>query len=315
MAGDRRRSTSSKNSVCDEPSSFVHVTVDPIEEHANASLGSTIKALVAVSRSVMPPLHSNMLFYMSTCVVLAASSVYAVAVLDLPFFFLRIAFVLLALFTVSCVFYWFALIFRKSWSDSCAYVLFCACVIGEIASRISLTLEDGGASRLPSETPCKSANVLVIGAYHLRAPELTVFLMTVVSASSFNSLSKVVNGILVALVMFVRFFSYTVLVDLPIVIRPYMAYVAGICGIIVAKHTETMFRSSISTLTNGEGKLIAVKKRRTSTTMHSSSGHCSVIGSTMRNRRTSLPALSVQRTHHNSILQVGAYSFEIHPHY
>lgn len=311
---NRRRSTSYRNSQLINAGSvpsesnnelpFVHVTVDPL---LSTTLGlSPIRAFVAITRSFLPSTHSS-ISSISLFVIVLILLTFLLHAVDFSYFLLHFIFFSFSLFTISCIFCWFALIFRHSWTTSCAYILFCACVIGEIASRVVVTFE------VPSLTPatttaCNHRNELIIQPYSLRPSELLVFLLAVITAISYNYLSCYVNVLLIFLVTAVRYFAYAMLVDIPCMFRPYAAYMAGICGIIAAKHTETMFTRSISTSTNHDGKLIAVKRRRASSTLHPT-GHVSALSSntsTVRNRRTSLPALSIQRVHHGNhmIMQV-----------
>ncbi|CAM1302653.1 PDE3B (predicted) [Pycnogonum litorale] len=310
----RRLSTSSRlptnqQNLSEGADNFTYVPIEPVVQ-TRYRLDS-LRAFEATFRSLLPSLfcsgaHST--FVIISCFVSISLLAYLLLPsLDLSCLFLRLLFVCFSLFGISSIFYWATLLFRNSWSTSSAYVLFCACFIGEIATRFNQVFENSAESSTITSSCVDDDGVLIIRPHYPTPSELTVFLLTIVTANSFNSLSHVANVLLICMVTLTRYLAYATLVEFPLTLRPYSAYFAGICGIIVAKYTETMFRSSIYTSTNQDGKLVAVRRRRTSATMH---GNCSISGSTgIRGRRTSLPALSIQRAHHgNHLMQQGISS-------
>lgn len=57
---------------------------------------------------------------------------YEAIVCDFIYIFHRLCAFILPLFTLLCVYYWLALFYRRTWSVTSIYLLFCACYIGEV---------------------------------------------------------------------------------------------------------------------------------------------------------------------------------------
>ena len=197
--------------------------------------------------------------------VMVSVFVYQLIMSDLGYMFHRLCGLLVPIFSIVCSFYWLALYFRKSWSTTSIYILFCACFAGEFLSQcICDTSKDNYISQ-----PILSFGVL----------------LAVSLASLFSTLETVHSTAVIAFVSFIRFLACTTLTDLPQILRPFLAYFSGIVGVIGAKYMETVFKPPVTNLMTQDGKIPVIKRRRSSSsTAHNFSTHRS-------GRRTSLPAL------------------------
>lgn len=191
--------------------------------------------------------------------------VYQLIMRDLGYLFHRFCALLIPIFSIVCSFYWLALYFRKSWSTTSIYILFCACFAGEFLTQCICDTEKENYISQP---------ILSFGV-----------LLAVSMASLVSTLETIHSTAVIAFVSFIRFLACTTLTDLPQILRPFLAYFSGIVGVIIAKYMETVFKPPNSNLITPDGKIPVIKRRRSSTsTVHNFSTHRS-------GRRTSLPAL------------------------
>ena len=201
--------------------------------------------------------------------VFTSAICYLLIRVDLGYIFRRLCSVAVPIFSINCAFYWLALYLRKSWSATSIYVLFSACFVGEFFGQYFVVdvARDGFITN-----PCLACAVLVAASV----------------AGVFSSLETTHSAVMLVIVSFVRFLACTALVDVPVSVRPFVAYMAGMIGVIAAKYMETVFKPpSINNLVAADGKLPAIRRRR-------SSSAAATHGLTTANRagrRTSLPAL------------------------
>ncbi|KAH9500195.1 cGMP-inhibited 3',5'-cyclic phosphodiesterase A [Bulinus truncatus] len=104
-------------------------------------------------------------------------------------------------------------------------------------------------------------------------------------ASVFSSLETSHSAGVILLVSFTRFLACSALQDIPVGLRPFVAYSCGFAGNIVAKYMEAILKPQIQNYTTQDGKIPVIKRRRSSSSSaHAFTAHRST-------RRTSLPAL------------------------
>nr|XP_006816549.1 PREDICTED: cGMP-inhibited 3',5'-cyclic phosphodiesterase A-like [Saccoglossus kowalevskii] len=199
-------------------------------------------------------------------VMVASLLIYLV---DFPWLLQRLLGVAIPSFSILCAFYWLALFLRKSWSSSSVYILFLSCHIGEIFAQI------------------------VLGGDIFRPLQATTVLAVISVCSLFSSLQTTHSAIVIIFISIIRFISGCTLVDLPAVLRPYLAYSCGILGCILAKSVESAFRQTFTTQFGNDGKIPVIRRRRTSSSSSTTSHN-------HKARRTSLPAL-IQKQSVNSI--------------
>jgi len=239
---------------------YVQVLMKPLER-GNYSL-----MLGWVGLSNLTSQQLNLLYGIGF--VFTSAICYLLIRVDLGYIFRRLCSIVVPIFSINCAFYWLALYLRKSWSATSIYVLFSACFAGEFFGQYFVV--DIGRDGFITN-PCLACAVLVAASV----------------ASVFSSLETSHSAVMLAVVSFVRFLACTALVDIPVNVRPFVAYLAGVIGVIAAKYMETVFKPpSINNLVAADGKIPVIRRRRSS----SATTH----GLTTTNRagrRTSLPAL------------------------
>ena len=180
----------------------------------------------------------------------------------------RIISVVLPLISIASVFYWLSMCLGKSWTSTNVYICFCSIIIGEFIAQ------------------------LFMGSYQsssfIHEPMMVLsVLIPVGCAALMSSLSGSHSGLLVAAVSIVRYIACTMLLDLPQSLRPFIAYVSGISGVIGSKYMETLLKPPVSAVVTHDGKIPVIRRRRSS----SSSAMHNSFSIQRPGRRTSLPAL------------------------
>lgn len=214
---------------------------------------------------------------------LAISSVilYQLLRCDIGSLFHRFCGILVPMFTIICSFYWLSLYLRKTWNTTSVYLLFSSCFVGETLAQFFLV--EWHTSVAPQTGGVGSASI----SFSPVTQPLVVFvvLLAVCTASVFSSLETSHSVAVISLVSFTRFLACSTLGDLPQGIRPYVAYICGLTGIIISKYMETVLKPPINNFMTHDGKIPVIKRRRSSSSStHAFSAHRST-------RRTSLPAL------------------------
>lgn len=183
---------------------------------------------------------------------------------DLGYLFQRSCGLLVPLFSIGCAFYWLTIYLRRSWNTTSIYLLFISCYSGEFLAQLFYHDSSGNNNITQPFLLC-------------------IVLIAVCISSLFSSLETSQSALVIFLVSFLRFLSCSSLTDIPAALRPYIAYSAGLVGVIAAKYMETLYRIQVNNFITRDGKIPVIKRRRSS----SSSAHGFRAG-----RRTSLPALS-----------------------
>ncbi|CAL1531894.1 unnamed protein product [Lymnaea stagnalis] len=213
---------------------------------------------------------------------------------DVGILFQRLCSLVVPMFCIMCAFYWLSLYFRRTWSNTSIYLLFCSCYIGECFAQIFL--RDWGESTHTTTTTTEETSALhggggdlassaLLSNYTTQPLVIVCVLLFISVASVFSSLETSHSAGVILLVSFTRFLACSALQDVPYGLRPFVAYSCGFAGNIVAKYMETVLKPQIQNLTTQDGKIPVIKRRRSSSSSaHAFSAHRSA-------RRTSLPAL------------------------
>lgn len=261
-------------------------------------------------------------------VALASLLLYQVLACDLGLLFHRLCAFVVPLFALACAYCWLTLSFRRTWSITSIYLLFCACYCGEVicqcwqwdptattTTAVSLDLagvvdlqptpanpgdtggagdddDTGGPEPPPGARHASFWGTTLLWCLFHQFP----LLLTLAVAAYFSTLSSAWHDVFVVLFVFVtRALACSQLADWPVSFRPFIAYSCGIGGVLAAKHMEAALKRSStsansSLIMNPDGKIPVVRRRRTSSSANIHSyGH--------KARRTSLPALSMQKNH------------------
>ncbi|XP_071134245.1 cGMP-inhibited 3',5'-cyclic phosphodiesterase 3A-like isoform X2 [Mytilus edulis] len=260
----RRGSKNDANKEEDEPENngYIQILVKPLEQ-GNFSLILNWLGLSNYSSNQLGAVYS--LGFVITSLLL-----YHVLRCDIGSLFQRVCGVLVPVFTVICAYYWLSLYLRKTWNTTSVYLLFSSCFLGETVAQIILgTLSD---SQNASSFVTQPLIVFIV-------------LLSICISSVFSSLETQHSAAVISLVSFTRFLACSTLTDIPQCLRPYVAYICGLTGVIISKYMETILKPPISNFMTSEGKIPVIKRRRSSTsTSHAFAPH-------KNTRRTSLPAL------------------------
>ncbi|VDI23638.1 cGMP-inhibited 3',5'-cyclic phosphodiesterase A [Mytilus galloprovincialis] len=260
----RRGSKNDANKEEDEPENngYIQILVKPLEQ-GNFSLILNWLGLSNYSSNQLGAVYS--LGFVITSLLL-----YHVLRCDIGSLFQRFCGVLVPVFTVICAYYWLSLYLRKTWNTTSVYLLFSSCFLGETVAQIILgTLSD---SQNASSFVTQPLIVFIV-------------LLSICISSVFSSLETQHSAAVISLVSFTRFLACSTLTDIPQCLRPYVAYICGLTGVIISKYMETILKPPISNFMTSEGKIPVIKRRRSSTsTSHAFAPH-------KNTRRTSLPAL------------------------
>jgi cGMP-inhibited 3',5'-cyclic phosphodiesterase A len=277
-----------------ENNGYIQIFIKPLEQ-ANYSVifGWLGLSTVKLSRQQVGCVYG-------AGVLLVAALLYHLLLTDLGYLFHRICGHIVPIFCVGCGFYWLALVFRKSWSNTSVYILFCACFAGELLGQFVC---DGTDSSTASSAPSPGEDP------YITRPLLALAVLLAVSlASVFSTLETIHSTFVIVFVSLTRYLACTSLTDLPQTLRPFVAYVSGIAGVIAAKYMETVFKPPVNNYNNmtQDGKIPVIKRRRSSSsTAHGLSAHR--VG-----RRTSLPALIHSRTQSSTASYESAIIGEAH---
>ena len=208
--------------------------------------------------------------YIGASAIFASLSVYFVLMVDYGYIFHRLCALLIPLFSIASSFYCVGFWLRKTWNSTSIYVFFISCIFGEVAAQCL----------------CASSD-----SYIMKPSMFFIVLLSVSIASLFSPLETLESVTLISLISFVRFLSCTFLMDVPEILRPYLAFGSAICGAILSKYMETTLTPvspPVSTLPVpreiNEMKISMVRRRRSSMVTPQTFASC--VG-----RRTSLPAL------------------------
>ncbi|KAI8791783.1 cGMP-inhibited 3',5'-cyclic phosphodiesterase 3A-like isoform X2 [Biomphalaria glabrata] len=197
---------------------------------------------------------------------------------DVGILFQRLCSLVVPMFCIMCAFYWLSLYFRRTWSNTSIYLLFCSCYMGEFFAQIFF--RDWG-----EKIEENNSSTTVLSNYTTQPLVIVCVLLFISVASVFSSLETSHSAGVILLVSFTRFLACSALQDIPIGLRPFVAYSCGFAGNIVAKYMEALLKPQIQNYTTQDGKIPVIKRRRSSSSSaHAFAAHRSA-------RRTSLPAL------------------------
>ncbi|KAK7492028.1 hypothetical protein BaRGS_00016692, partial [Batillaria attramentaria] len=279
QTGSRRgsKNDNDKEEEETENNGYIQVLVKPLEQ-GNCSL---VLSWLGVSNAELQSPYHQAVFYGSAAVV-CTLVLYQLLRCDVGFLFGRLCAILVPMFSILCAFFWLALYFRRTWSNTSVYLLFSSCIIGETFAQVFFRDwgQDGGGSSGDSVVSD------VVAANHATQPLVIVCVLLSISlASVFSSLDTSHSAVVILLVSFTRFLACSMLSDLPFGLRTYLGYTCGFAGILVARYMETVLKPPIQHFTTHDGKIPVIKRRRSSSSSaHAFSAHRST-------RRTSLPAL------------------------
>ena len=267
------RSSSSKGSRADaekddedmDNNGYVQIFVKPLEQ------GDYSVILRWLGLSTTKLTRQQVGLATGACAVLGSVLLYQLIVADIGTLFHRLAALVVPIFAIASAFFWLALHLRKTWTTTSVYILFTACFFSEFVGQC---LVDTAAGGMESDS-------------FIARPVLALLVLIAVSgASVFSSLETGHSTAVIVFISVVRFLAATTLADLPQSLRPFIAYMAGLTGVIGAKYLETLFKPPVTNYMTNDGKIPVIKRRRSSASaMHGfSNTHRS-------GRRTSLPAL------------------------
>lgn len=291
-----RRGSKNDNEKDDEETEnngYIQVFVKPLEQ-SNCSL---VLSWLGLSNANLTA-HQLGVLYASAAVV-CTLLIYQLLRCDVGFLFGRLCAIVVPMFSILCAFYWLALYFRRTWSNTSVYLLFSSCFIGETFAQVFFREwidsgggGSGGSCSGSSGGSCGTAAATISGVVsdvamnHATQPLVIVCVLLCISlASVFSSLDTSHSAAVILLVSFTRFLACSMLTDVPFGVRTYVGYSCGFAGILVARYMETVLKPPIQHFVTHDGKIPVIKRRRSS----SSSAHA--FSSHRSTRRTSLPAL------------------------
>ena len=197
-------------------------------------------------------------------------TVYILILADIGFLIHRLTGIILPLISIASVFYWLSVCLGRTWTSTNVYICFCSCVAGEFLAQLFIAPSNETSTFI--QQPMMALSVLV----------------PVGGAAMVTSLSGSHSGLLVAAVSIVRYIACTMLLDIPQCVRPFIAYISGITGVVGAKCMETKLKQPLNNVVTNDGKTAVIRRRRSSS---SSNMHNSSFSLQRPGRRTSLPAL------------------------
>ncbi|CAN7938243.1 unnamed protein product, partial [Ixodes hexagonus] len=178
----------------------------------------------------------------------------------------------LPLWTVLSAHYWFCLLTRRTFRASDGFVVALAGVVSDLSAGATLPYPVG-----PLTSTVVWA-VVCLCACSVAAPRA---LHVLPSLAGLRLLSLVAFGELVR----------------PAWVRAVVGHLCGVVGLLAARFTESEVRGShVSALVSPDGRLLAVRRRRT--------GSSPALHGLVKGRRTSLPVLGGQRTYYGPWYQV-----------
>ncbi|KAL8580126.1 hypothetical protein ACOMHN_018182 [Nucella lapillus] len=288
MANMARQSASRRGSKNDndkeeeetENNGYIQVFVKPLDQ-GNCSL---VLSWLGLSNANLTAHQLGLLY--GAAAVLSTILLYQLLRCDVGFLFGRLCAILVPMFSILSAFFWLALYFRRTWSNTSVYLLFSSCFIGETFAQVVFrdwsADAGGGGGEGGGDSVVSDAMMMNQGTQ----PLVIVFVLLSISlASVFSSLDTSHSAVVILLVSFTRFLACSMLTDLPFGIRTYLGYMCSFAGILVARYMETVLKPPIQHFTTHDGKIPVIKRRRSSASgAHAFSAHRSA-------RRTSLPAL------------------------
>ncbi|XP_076348814.1 cGMP-inhibited 3',5'-cyclic phosphodiesterase 3A-like isoform X2 [Tachypleus tridentatus] len=271
-----RKNSHSLDSESADNNSYVQVLIKPLESEKH----SIVLSWLGVSNLELLPERAAIVYGASA--VVCCCLAYTVLACDVVNLFQRFCKFVVPIFSLVCAHYLLALYKRKQINATSFYFLFCASFLGEIVGQCICQDYD---SLIDSETPVTgsdSAKGLSLTAVSL----LLIHVTSVAGAASLAGLSGRLRVKVILFFAFVRLLFLSCLSELPAYVSPFLSNVCGLFGVLLAKHTETMLHPPITTVITQDGRILAVRRRRTS-----SYAGLHVVGHG-KLRRTSLPALS-----------------------
>ncbi|XP_067142319.1 cGMP-inhibited 3',5'-cyclic phosphodiesterase 3A-like [Centruroides vittatus] len=194
---------------------------------------------------------------------------------DVSYVIQKLCTFLVPLFTITCAYFWLAFTYRKSLNATNFYFLFCASVVGEVVASVFT-----GRTRLK--------DYYFIGNFI----NYSLYLFTVTGAAVLSSLPKNLVFMVVTFISILKLLALTLLPDLPACIRSFITYLCGLTGVVTAKYVQATLLPPIASFIASDGRLLAARKHRTSST--------SAVHFLYKSRRTSLPTLN---SHNNRNVQ------------
>ena len=287
MANTARQTASRRGSKNDndkeeeeaENNGYIQVFVKPLDQGSC----SLILSWLGLSNANLTAHQLGVLY--GAAAVVCSLLLYQLLRCDVGFLFGRLCSILVPMFSILCAFFWLALYFRRTWSNTSVYLLFSSCFIGETFAQVFF--RDWGADGGGGSGGGGTADGVVSDVVnHGTQPLVIVFVLLSISlASVFSSLDTSHSAVVILLVSFTRFLACSMLTDLPFGVRTYLGYMCSFAGILVARYMETVLKPPIQHFTTHDGKIPVIKRRRSSSSSaHAFSAHRSA-------RRTSLPAL------------------------
>ncbi|RUS74978.1 hypothetical protein EGW08_017266, partial [Elysia chlorotica] len=269
-----------------ENNGYIQVYVKPLEQ---GSLMYVLKWL-GVNKGNLSAHQAGACY--GTVALLLSVFLYQLLCCDVGVLVQRLCSVLVPMFSIACAFYWLSLYLRRTWNATSVYVLFCSCFFGECFAQICFrdwgcegSDEPGKTASDPTSAGADAAPSAVMSNFTTQPPVVACVLLAISAASVFSSLETAQSACVITLVSFTRFLACSGLQDMPLSLRPFLAYSCGLAGNLVAKYMETVFRPPVASVATHDGKIPVIKRRRSSSsTAHAFSAHRSA-------RRTSLPAL------------------------
>ncbi|XP_022244163.1 cGMP-inhibited 3',5'-cyclic phosphodiesterase A-like isoform X2 [Limulus polyphemus] len=265
---------------------YVKVLVKPLEGQKY----SIILSWLGVPNLELSPEHAALLYGAGT--VVCCCLAYIVLACDLADFFRRFCQFVVPLFSVVCAYYMLALYSRKKIDTTSFYFLFFAGLLGEIFGRC--ICQDTYKSTTSTVDPDDLTLSTITGQEKFQNKDLSmalvgqllIYMVSVAGAAALANLPGRLSVDVVSFFALVRILALSCVSELPAYGTPLLINVCGLCGVLLAKHTETILRPPISSFITQDGKILAVRRRRTSSYagLH--------VLSHGKSRRTSLPALS-----------------------
>ncbi|XP_012946571.1 cGMP-inhibited 3',5'-cyclic phosphodiesterase A, partial [Aplysia californica] len=287
-----------------ENNGYIQVFVKPLEQ---GSYGYLLK-LLGVSKANFSAQQLGVCY--GATAIASAVLLYQLLRCDVGILFQRLCSLLVPMFSILCAFYWLSLYFRRTWSNTSVYLLFCSCYVGEFFAQIFLRDWGEGSTSQPAEGGGAGeggtvASSIVLSNHTTQPLVIVCVLLSISIASVFSSLETSHSAGVILLVSFTRFLACSALQDIPFGLRPFVAYTCGFAGNVVAKYMETVLKPPIQNFTTPDGKIPVIKRRRSSSSSaHAFSAHRSA-------RRTSLPAL-IQKSQSSSAGYESAIIGEAH---
>lgn len=265
-----------------ENNGYVQVFVKPLDQ-GNCGL---ILSWLGVSNATLTGQQLGVVY--AVAAVFSTILLYQLLRCDVGFLFGRLCAILVPMFSISCAFFWLALYFRRTWSNTSVYLLFSACFMGETFAQVFFRDWGGDGGGGGGGTGGGGDGVVsdVVTQSGTQPLVIVLVLLSISLASVFSSLDTGHSAVVILLVSFTRFLACSMLSDLPFGVRTYLGHMCGFAGVLVARYMETVLKPPIQHFTTHDGKIPVIKRRRSSASAgaHTFSAHRST-------RRTSLPAL------------------------